>query len=259
VPSGWNGHGDGSDPCLRTKAKPSVLRSPVISSAEYCGEIAQLAYRADTVMLSTGGRAGMQPYDHGWAKQTRVLNGVAITVFSADASLRTRILDSARAVTGVDSNGCAPNHPAAVAPATRPRSEGGVQNVGEVESVSVCSYTLAPGGPARLLASRTFSGPGAAGLVDAVKAAPAGSGPDDPAECAEGYGFKLFVLDVRGSTHDQEVVVRFSGCDLHGTDDGEVERRLTADVLRPLLTGPDESVMLTETVARLIYPDMPVK
>jgi hypothetical protein len=43
------------------------------------------------------------------------------------------------------------------------------------------------------------------------------------------------LLVVHSSQRDQEVVLRFDGCDHRGTDDGQVERQLTADVLRPLL------------------------
>jgi hypothetical protein len=43
------------------------------------------------------------------------------------------------------------------------------------------------------------------------------------------------LLIVHGSQQDQEVVLRFGGCKYRGTDDGQVERRLTADVLRPLV------------------------
>jgi hypothetical protein len=57
--------------------------------------------------------------------------------------------------------------------------------------------------------------------------------PTPPAPFPEGpYGYEKMLLIVHGSQHDQEVVVRFSGCDYHGTDDGQVERQLTADVLR---------------------------
>jgi hypothetical protein len=49
------------------------------------------------------------------------------------------------------------------------------------------------------------------------------------------YGYERLLLIVHGSQRDQEVVLRFSGCNYHGTDDGQVERQLTADVAGPLL------------------------
>jgi hypothetical protein len=111
--------------------------------------------------------------------------------------------------------------------------------------------------PPLLASSRLTPAPDAQQVVEAILAAPEGSGPNGlrgnrPASkgCAdfhasafpEGpYGYEKVLLIVHGSRHDQEVVVRFSGCDYHGTDDGQVERQLTADVLRPLLPrdGPN--------------------
>ena len=86
-----------------------------------------------------------------------------------------------------------------------------------------------------------------------VRTAPAGTGPDDtPSRCLPGdLGERLYVLRVHGSRRDQDVIVRYAGCDHNGTDDGTTRRQLTADVVGPLLTGSDRAgVVLTDRIGR---------
>jgi hypothetical protein len=203
---------------------------------------------------------GIREHDHGWVEETRLVAGVKVTVFTDDGGLRHRVMDSVRPVGDTDVYGCPIDHPVAEHPDTRP-SGGGLATVGDVDSISVCSYTSEqmPGEdlPPLLASSRLTPAPDAQQVVEAILTAPEGSGPNGrrgnrpaskgcadfhPGAFPEGpYGYEKMLLIVHGSKHDQEVVVRFSGCDYHGTDDGQVERQLTADVLRPLLPreGPN--------------------
>ena len=198
-------------------------------------------------------KPGIREHDHGWVEETRVVAGVKVTVFTADDGQRRTVMDSLRPVGDTDVYGCPVHHPVAEHPDARP-SGGGLATVDAVDSISVCSYTSEqmPGEdlPPLLASSRLTPAPDAQQVVEAILAAPEGSGPNGrrgnrPASkgCAdyhprafpEGpYGYERMLLIVHGSQHDQEVVVRFSGCDYHGTDDGQVERWLTADVTRPL-------------------------
>jgi hypothetical protein len=256
VPSSWRQGGDGSDACLGRKAQPTVARSPVIRTAQYCGEVAPLAFRADTLKFDTVGKPGIRRWDNGWADQTRVVSGVSVTVFSADPALRSRILNSARLVAGTDTYGCRPDHPAAANPRMRPEPTGGIDSVGEVTGLSICSYlprTADRNEPPLLFAARALTGADADGLVEAIRAAPEGRGPGNSPACSY-VGFKLFVLVVHGSARDQDVVVRFSGDCGNGIDDGQVEHRLTSEVLRPILTGPDASWSASDEVGQLIAP-----
>jgi hypothetical protein len=196
---------------------------------------------------------GIREHDHDWVEETRLVTGVKVTVFTDDDALRHKVMDSRRPVGDTDVYGCPIDHPVAEHPDTRP-SGGGLATVGAVDSISVCSYTSEqmPGEdlPPLLASSRLTPAPDAQQVVEAILAAPEGSGPNGrrgnrpaskgcadyhPAAFPEGpYGYERMLLIVHGSQHDQEVVVRFSGCDYHGTDDGQVERWLTADVTRPL-------------------------
>jgi hypothetical protein len=95
-------------------------------------------------------------------------------------------------------------------------------------------------------------------LVQAIAAAPAGSGPNTPQNCSpdRAYGEEIIVLIVRDELRIQEVFVRYSGCDGHGLDDGHTRRWLTADVLRPVLAGPHRPLYgLQSAVVDLVWSD----
>jgi hypothetical protein len=212
---------------------------------------------------------GIREHDHGWVEETRLVAGVKVTVFTDDEALRHQVMDSLHPVGDTDVYGCPVYHPVGEHPDTRP-SGGGLATVGDVDAISVCSYTShqPPGEDLPpLLASSRLTGTDAQKIVDAILAAPEGSGPngdwEDPLatqqpasleECRKfrsvdapgrpdypDYGYQTLLLIVHGSQRDQEVVLRFDGCNHNGTDDGQVERQLTADVARPLLgvEGPN--------------------
>jgi hypothetical protein len=184
---------------------------------------------------------GIRDHGAGWVEETRLVAGVKVTVFTDDDGLRHRVMDSLRPVRDTDVYGCPVRHLVADYPATRP-SGGGLATVGHVNAISVCSYTSELSGEdlPPLLASSRLTGTDARKVVDAILAAPQGSGPNAPTKSCRSYpgdpyGYQKMLLIVHGSQRDQEVVVRFSGCDHRGTDDGQVERRLTAGVMRPLV------------------------
>jgi hypothetical protein len=243
VPSTWDQGGDGSEACLQRKGSPTVSRSPWITTSQYCGEVAPLAYRSDTLKLSTRTKAGIRRWDNGWADETRVVNGVSVTVFSADAALRSRILGSIRAVGGTDSYGCWPHYPPGMVAAQLTRT-----GLGEVQRISVCSYLTDQRGG--LYAARLFTGDAASQLAGAIAAAPQGSGPGNGPQCYRGD--KLFALILHGTQSSRSVLVRYSGTCDNGIEDSGVSRRLTGDVLRPLLTGPDGSWSAPDEVGRLL-------
>jgi hypothetical protein len=184
-----------------------------------------------------------------------------VTVLSEDDSLRRRILDSARLIVGSDANGCTPDHPLAHQPQGRPALTGGLKSLGTVESVAVCQYAVGAGVAGRrapLIAGSAVTGKAAAAMVDAITSAAGGSGPNDN-ECIDTYGSDILVLKVQGSNHDQEVLVRYSGCNFNGTDDGVTLRQLTANLLQPILTGIHRPSSYTRPLYELVVGPLPPK
>jgi hypothetical protein len=184
---------------------------------------------------------GTRDHGAGWVEETRLVAGVKVTVFTDDDGLRHTVMDSLRPAGDTDVYGCPVRHPVAEQPDIRPFG-GGLATVGDVDAISVCSYTSELSGEdlPPLLDSSRLTGTDAQKLLDAIIAAPEGNGPEAPAKACRGfpggpYGYQKMLLIVHGSQRDQEVVLRFGGCKYRGTDDGQVERRLTAAVLRPLV------------------------
>ena len=250
VPAGWVYGGDPSQWCVgRTRPEPFVTR-PGVHTLAGCPEVPDLAQRTSYVEFA-GLKASVTRFDHQWVRETRMFGGTGVTVFSADAELRSRIFASVKVIAGTDVFGCTPQHPSSADRDVRPPDRGGLGSVGEIRRVSVCGYSIGDG--AGLFSGRTFTGDDATALVDAVRTAPTGTGPDDaPSHCLpDELGERLYVLRVHGSEHDQDVIVRYAGCDHNGTDDGTTRRQLTADVVGPLLTGSDRAgVVLTDRIGR---------
>jgi hypothetical protein len=194
--------------------------------------------------------------DDGWVSETVEVAGVKVTVSDDDDARRTRILRTIRPVVDTDAHGCPPSsnltRPGARPSSTRPTAD-------DVTAVAVCRYALPTGfgaapPPKPLVSSSRISGAEATDLVRAVLAAPEGQGPNSPENCAPqvALGEEALVLRIDSSRGLNEVVVRYSGCDGHGTDDGTTTRTLTSDVLNAVLTGPNRPTSLQGDVAALL-------
>jgi hypothetical protein len=282
VPEEW-GYGTTSQPpCLVREAQsPYVGRPGVIRDIACRDPLPPLPYRASYLWFDTKTRnppmtarataqgiadgtrtPGVKPPDHGWVEETRDVDGVYITVLSDDDSLRQGILDSARVIDGSDVNGCTPDHPLAHHPEGRPTSTGGLTSLGIIESVSIGRYAIGEYAKrwqrAALRASSGLSAEAARSMVEAIISAPEGSGPDVE-NCLDTYGSEILVLTVRASDRSQEVLIRYDGCRFNGTDDGVTLRRLTADVLRPILTGIHRPSHYTGPLYELVVGPHPSK
>jgi hypothetical protein len=281
VPEDWGYGVTGSPSCLIKKVqRPYVGRPGFVHDVGCRDPLPPLDYRASYLWFDTLSRnpamkasaagsgivdgtrtAGVQPADHGWVEETRLVDGVDITVLSDDDSLRRRILDSARVIVGSDANGCTPDHPLAHQPHARPALTGGLESLGSVKSVAVCRYAIgvhASDRRAPLIASSAVTGDAAGALVDAIITGPEGSGPNDT-DCTDTYGADILVLKVQGSNHDQEVLIRYSGCDFNGTDDGVTLRQLSANLLQPILTGIHRPSSYTRALYELVVGPVPPK
>jgi hypothetical protein len=193
---------------------------------------------------------GAHTYDAGWADETRIVDGIAVTVLTDNEQLRHRMLDSVRPIAAD------PDHSIIAGPEARPDpGHDGLAGVGAVESVTITRYELGSDAPNPMLSRTRMTGDTAAELVNAILAAPEGTGPNSPGDCAASrmFGDQAIVLRVHGTERTQEVFVRYSGCDGHGFDDGRIRRRLTAEALGPILAGPHRPGTLNGSVAELVW------
>jgi hypothetical protein len=55
------------------------------------------------------------------------------------------------------------------------------------------------------------------------------------------------------------VLIRYSGCNFNGTDDGVKLRQLTANLLQPILTGIHRPSTYTHTLYELVVGPAPPK
>lgn len=278
VPEQWAWGTTGSPPCRQSPgAKPYVGRPGPVLAIGCVGEeengdrwmkVPPLASRADYLWFSDSRDPKIVNHDGGWVEETRDLAGVALTVLTDDDALRARLFDSARAVNDRDHHGCAPDHPLVDDADWRPGPEG-LETVGEVESVSICRYTIfrenkhtSPAthertqlGRAPLLSSGRLTGDLAQRLVADILVAPEGTGPNEPEKCSwKGARDETVVLDVRGAARDKQVHFVYSTCDGIGTDDGVTLRQVTPDRVRTVLAGQNKPLILAAPVAHWLYP-----
>lgn len=166
----------------------------------------------------------------GWTLTRWRVSGVQISLLTAPGqdALASRIRASATTF-DADQNGCPAVAPMPAKSFARPRHV----ETGAVGSVSECAYGLTR--RRLLIGSRTITGGAARSLLQAIDAAPAGGGPDDPADCLyHDPGETAIVLRAHGDRGTQDLYVYFDECDGHGIDDGRVKHALTRADCRPL-------------------------
>ncbi len=293
VPDDWRYGTTNSPPCLVKELRPPYVGRPGAVRDIGCRDpLPPLPYRAPYLWFDADRRQrdrpipshiagprepGVQPEDHGWTEETRVVDGVYLTVLCDDNALRQRTLDSARTIDGTDAYGCPPYHPLAVPPdhpiahstadarrhqpKDRPANSGGLGTPGAVDSIIVCRYSISTYPQYRrapLIASSTIQGPAAAALVAAILDAPEGFGPED-LSCIDILGPELIVLKVRTGDREQEVLVRYAGCHFNGTDDGTTRRQLTAAVVQPLLAGVHRQSSYSGGLYDLVHGRSPIR
>lgn len=176
----------------------------------------------------------------GWTFSTRTVAGVRVTLLTdaATAGVIDPILDSARPV-HTDASGCDSTSPVQAREFVRPEPAFDVADVDRVDAISVCQYdrgsgTSAPG----LLGSRRLEGAPAQDLLDAIKAAPAGGGPDAPQHCVHDmYGNTALAVRLHTGGTTRDLYAYYEWCFGNGIDDGTTRRELTRDDCLPLWGG----------------------
>lgn len=196
---------------------------------------------------------GREELEAGWLRETVQVGEVEVTVRADDADLLDRIVSSARVIADLDAIGCPLTYPGADTLDARPTT--GALYPAEVgPDGAVCQYTLGYStGPAMLTGSYRMPADDVTAFVDAVDAAPAGSGPDSPPGCTPDHRRGDEAVLVRVPTTDglREVVVWYAaGCG-NGADDGVTLHTLTADLLRPLFQGAVQASGFSMAVAPL--------
>ncbi len=180
----------------------------------------------------------------GWTLTARTVGAAQVRVLSdaSTAGLVRPMLDSARVV-DTTPEGCDVRSPAQATDHPRPPAFD-LSELATVDRIAVCQYSRLPLDRAGLVAARSVDGAAAQSLLEAIKQAPAGGGPDTPANCAEDdFGDEVMVLRLAvpdAESHD--VYVGYSTCRGNGFDDGTTVRKLTRDSCLPLW---EEPVVLT--------------
>jgi hypothetical protein len=182
---------------------------------------------------------GEQTFD-GWTVAVQsVSSEVQVHVWSDAAThdVGRAVLESARTFE-VDPNGCDTRSPAQSAEQVRP-DPSDVTQVDDVESVAVCQYDRTRGAGVGLMASRLLTDADADALLDAIRTAPEGGGPDDPASCTSDHeGDTAIVTRLLHEGGSTDLFVYYDWCFGNGYDDGTTRRALTEDNCAPLFGGP---------------------
>lgn len=256
VPPNWEYGVAGSSWCAGrsesepVRVRPGAVGRPGPQLTILCAtEFPPVHERENWLTFSSAKKVGERTVDNGWVEQTREVNGVFITVFSNDATLRTKILDSAQPIADNDQYGCPSDHAVAHDPHGY-RPTGGLRPEDEATSISVCRYSLEASTP--LLSSGRVEGTAAREVLNAIRSAPEGSGPNETGAAADDIGTEIVLLRVITADGPREVVLRYSGNAGNGFDDGTTRRQLTAAAIQPLLTGANCPTQFSMAVANLL-------
>ncbi|HVE25234.1 MAG TPA: hypothetical protein VNC22_07520, partial [Sporichthya sp.] len=175
--------------------------------------------------------AGAGPVRSGHQRSVLIPNTISKVVIRAGDPLRAQIAATVHRITEADANGCAVHHPIAEQPTWRPTPVD-IATLTGIDALRACRYTTldpaADAGPTvSLYSSLLLRDDVARGVVAAIAAAPAGTGPNIRPCSSENVGEWIVVQGLRGSTVVGDVVVRYAGCRRNGFDDGVTLRKLT--------------------------------
>jgi hypothetical protein len=176
----------------------------------------------------------------GWTRIARTIGSVQLRVLADGEHLeQARRIAASAEVVEADHNGCPATSDIQAERYVRPTEAFDVTEVADVDSISVCQYAIGEG-TARpwLLASRKLTGDPADDVLAAVKAAPAGGGPNTPNSCLHGVNKEpAIVLRLNTADRSHEIYVYNASCINNGFDDGTTVRALTREACVPLYGG----------------------
>jgi hypothetical protein len=178
-----------------------------------------------------------------------ILTGPGDDRINADikASLRT---------TPKDPYGCETASPLAEGDPVRPKTDPATSPLeGDApESIAICEYEPSS---ASLTGSRELAGAEASGLVEAIRKAPARSGPNTPQNCAPGQPVTAYVIlrIFRDGGEPGDVYVNYENCEDHGFYDGITVHELTPAACRPVFAEEPVTIYSAQgDVAKVCLP-----
>lgn len=248
VPATWTQYISGPAPCttFANSAVPSIgrLNGWLSKNWHTCPDaVLPLNRRQAYLWFDDVQAPGIKQYDGGWTEETRLVGGTKISVLTNDDSLRRRIVDSARPITGTDHYGCTP---------TLPDPNGtGLTTKERITSAGVCEYwrgTLVAGsdlaaGPASAFAQRVNNSPEAPPPVRAV-----GCG---------NINQRIFVVTLHTRAASYSVWITSDYCAVDHTfptDDGTTQRRadaITLDLVQQGVHKPNQPSDMFDPVGPL--------
>ncbi|MDQ4085412.1 MAG: hypothetical protein M3165_06290, partial [Actinomycetota bacterium] len=232
VPRGW-GHADLTQWCVdEGPSGPAVDRPELQGTRAVCSVYDDgrptytgglLLRRADDPLRLS--RGDVAPYA---TARIHTVGDVTLTVVDIDPTVGSAILGSARVVGRRDAHGCPPR----LAPSA---GTGEAAALVDVDAVSVCRYGLTGWDRPTLISSRRLVGQRADDVLHGVRHAPVG--PPTRAGC-HSAAVEVATLVLWDGGRPTTAVVRYDGCRGHGLADGVHHRRLTGEVLAPILVPP---------------------
>ena len=242
--------GDQWDTVPRTPYVANITNQPVPSIAcnetedrdfpPQFGKVPFALWQPYVLIEKPGKGASLQTgsWEHeGWLL-TRVQVGddayATILTGPGDERVNQEIKGSLRTV-AKDPYGCETASPLAEGDPVRPKTDPATSPLegDDPESIAICRYEPSS---ASLTGSREITGSDAAGLLEAIRSAPARSGPNTPQNCAAGQPVTAYVIlrIFRDGGEPGEVFVNYENCDDHGFYDGVTVHELTAAACRPV-------------------------
>ena len=188
------------------------------------------------VHLTFLGEGDAPPMPDGWSNVVRSVDGVRLDVVTdaAHRDLANRILATAH-VSDQDPNGCPASSPIQTTHAVRPSPAFDIEAIDDVDSITVCQYSLIGTGKSGLRASRVLTGHAADEELRGLQEAPTGGGPDRPSSCLpDGWGDTALVLRLHSGSETHQVYGYYAWCFGNGFDDGTTLREVTQADCRAL-------------------------
>lgn len=177
-----------------------------------------------------------------WTMRLRTVGGVQLQLLtsSTDEAVADQVMGSV--VAGpVDALGCETTSPIRSLD-DRPMRPFDLDKIAGIEGIAICQYQGIQDTPSTTIwAARHLDSAQATQLLDQLREAPVGSGPNDPASCLGNFevdGTLVVRIYTGAASAPYDLYVRYSACDGNGIDDGTTARTLTRDVCGALFDDP---------------------